>query len=67
MNFAGIRIVQTKNALDVRVVFKVARHSARCKKRKNWRVLREVITRPGCFESGGVLYMHPELFAQLPR
>ena len=67
MNLLGMKIIPHSLAREVRTEFKVTRHAARDKKRKNWRVLRVEINRPGCYQVGNVLYMHPELIAKLPR
>ena len=67
MSFLGLKIVPHPLARDVRTEFRVARWMTRDKKRKNWRVLRVEINRPGCYQVGDTLYMHPELIAKLPR
>ena len=66
MNLLGMKIVPHPLAREVRTEFKVKRHATRDKKRKNWRVLQVEINRPGCYQVGNVLYMHPELIAKLP-
>lgn len=62
----GLNIVPTWLARDVRTEFKVTRWSTRNKKRKNWRVMKITIDRPGCYQSGNTLFMHPDLIALLP-
>lgn len=64
---AGLKIVPHTLARDIRTEFKVTRWSARDKKRKGWRVMRIDINRPGCWQIGDTLFMHPELIAKLPR
>ena len=63
----GLKIVPHLMARDRRTEFKVVRWSERRKKRKNWRVIRVEIDRPGCWQVGDTLYMHPELIAKLPH
>lgn len=66
-DFMGLKIVPHELARDVRTVFKVTRWQTRDKKRKNWRVTRIEINRPGCLQIGDTLYMHPDLIAKLPH
>ena len=63
----GLTIVPHALARDRRTEFKITRWSTRKKRRKNWKVLRIEIDRPGCWQAGDVLYMHPNLIAQLRR
>ena len=63
----GLKIVPHTLARDVRTEYKVTTWATRDKKRKNWRVMRIEIDRPGCWQVGNTLYMHPELIAKLPR
>ena len=67
MRLLGMNIVAHPLARDVRIEFKVMRWATRKKKRKNWRVMRIEINRPGCYQVGNTLYMHPDLIAKLPR
>lgn len=67
MNLLGLTVVPHTLARDRRTEFKVERWATRNKKRKNWRVLRVEIDRPGCWKVGDTLYMHPDLIAQLPN
>lgn len=64
MMHLGLNIVSHPLAREVRTEFKVARWPSR-KRRRNWYVLRIDIDRPGCFQSGDTLYMHPDLVEQL--
>ena len=66
MNLLGMNIVSHEFARDVRTEFKVTSWATRDKKRKNWRVMKVQIDRPGCYQFGNTLYMHPELIAKLP-
>ena len=64
----GLKIVPHLLARDRRTEFRVTRWAAgKTKRRKNWRVLRVEIDRPGCWQVGDTLYMHPDLIAKLPR
>ena len=63
----GMKIVAHPLARDKRTEFKVTRWMTRDKKRKNWRVMRIEIDRPGCWQCGNTLYMQPELIAKLPK
>ena len=67
LGMLGLKIVPHFLARDVRTEYKVTRWMTRDKKRKNWRVLKVEINRPGCYQVGDVIYMHPELIAKLPR
>lgn len=61
----GLNIVSHPLALEVRTEFKVAQWGLVRKRRRNWRVLRIEISRPGCYQSGNTLYVHPDLVEQL--
>ena len=62
----GLKIVPHPLAIDKRTEFKVAPWpGSNRKRRKNWRVMRIEITRPGCWQVGNTLYMHPDLVAKL--
>jgi hypothetical protein len=61
----GFRIVPATMARDRCVEFKLERWTSKAKRRKNWRVVRVEIDRPGCYQVGNTLYMHPELIARL--
>jgi hypothetical protein len=66
MMFNGLRIIPHPLAREVRVEFRIERHPI-AKRRRRWRVRRVEIIRPGCIQTGGILYMHPDLIAKLPR
>ena len=61
----GLKIIQHPFVRDVRTEFKVTRWPTR-KKRKRWFVQRIEIDRPGAWQVGNTIYMHPELIAKLP-
>lgn len=61
----GMSVVPHSLARDIRTEFKVTTWATRDKKRKNYRVMRLEINRPGCWQIGNTLYMHPELIAKL--
>lgn len=63
----GLKVVPHQLAIEVRTEFKVTSCSTRYKKRKGWRVLRTEVRRPGCFQVGDTLYMHPDLVAKLKQ
>lgn len=63
----GIKIVPHLLARDRRTEFKVARCGPPGKKRRRYFVQCIDIDRPGCWQIGGTLYMHPDLIAKLPR
>lgn len=63
MFFNGLQIVSSPLVRDVRTIFEVVRWSERPKRRKNWKVQRIEIDRPGCYQIGDVFYMHPDLVA----
>ena len=62
MNLYGMKVVSHPHALERK--FEVQRHPIK-KRRRNWRVVS--VIRPSCFIAMGTIYMHPELFAKLPR
>lgn len=66
MSFFGIKIVPHMLARDIRDEWKVERNPIK-KRRRNWRVVKYHIDRPGAFMAGDVCFMHPELIAKLPR
>lgn len=64
----GMTIVPHPLARDRRTEFRVTSWAAgKAKRRKNWRVLRVEIDRPGCWQVGDTFYMHPDLIAKLSR
>lgn len=66
MYLLGLKIVPHQLAREVRDEWRVERHSTR-KKRRNWRAVKRRIDRPGAFQVGDVIYMHPDLVAKLPK
>lgn len=64
---AGLKIVPHPLARDVRTEFKVERTGAPNRKRKRYFVKRIEINRPGCWQVGDTLYMHPELVSKLRK
>lgn len=60
----GLNIFSHPLARDIRTEWKVERNPIK-KKRKGWRVVKQHIDRPGCYQIGNTLYMHPELFEKL--
>lgn len=62
----GLTIVPHTLAREVRTEYRVTRWAAgHDKKRKNWRVMRVEINRPGAYQIGNTIYMHPELVEKL--
>jgi hypothetical protein len=61
---AGMRVVPHPLAREVRDEWKVERHPTP-KKRRQWRVVKHHIDRPGCYQVGDTFYMHPELMEKL--
>lgn len=64
MMLAGMRVVSHPLARDVRDLWKVERHPIP-KKRRNWRVVKHHIDRPGCYQVVDTFYMHPDLVEKL--
>ena len=62
----GLKIIPHPLARDVRDVWEVVPYNLRARRRR-WRVVKRHIDRPGCYQCGDVLYMHPELIAKLPK
>jgi hypothetical protein len=67
MSLFGLKVVESDLARERRTEFKVATWATRDKKRRNWRVLRVEIDRPGCFQVGSTLFVHPELARSLTK
>jgi hypothetical protein len=63
MSMFGLNIVPSIMAREIRTTFKVSRWPGRSKKRNGWRVERVEINRPGAWQAGNTIYMHPELIA----
>ena len=61
--FNGLTIVPHALALDVRTTYTVERIPLR--RRRRYYVKKTTTSKPGAYQSGGVLYMHPELVAKL--
>lgn len=60
----GVKIVAHALAREVSDEWHIERHPIK-KRRKNWRVVKHHIDRPGAYQVGDVIYMHPDLVAQL--
>lgn len=61
----GMGILVSPLARETRTEFKVTTWATRNKKRKNWRVLRVEINRPGMYRMGNTLVMHPDVYEKL--
>jgi hypothetical protein len=66
MFMLGLNIVAHPLAREVRDVWKIERHPT-WKRRRRWCVVKHHIDRPGAYQCGNTIYMHPELVAMLPR
>lgn len=60
----GLKIVAHPLAREVRDEWRVEAHPIR-KRRRNWRVVKHHIDRPGAYQIGNTIYMHPDLVAKL--
>lgn len=60
----GLKIIPNSLAYQVKVEWRLERHPTQ-KRRRNWRAKEYRTKTPCCFVSGGVCYMHPDLFAKL--
>ena len=60
----GLKIVEHPLALEVRTEWKIEAMPI-AKRRRKWRVVKHRIERPGAYQVGATVYMHPELFAKL--
>lgn len=65
--FGGLRIVSTPMAMDVRTEFRVSRYGRWNRKRRRYFVERIEIRKPGFYQVGNALYMHPTLVEQLKQ
>lgn len=63
-NLFGMRVVSHPLAREVRDEWKVEPWPIK-KHRRGWRVVKHHIDRPGCYQVGDTLYMHPELVTKL--
>ena len=62
----GVKIVPHALAREVRDEWKVEAHPTR-KRRRNWRVVKRRIDRPGAYQIGNTIYMHPDLVEKLKQ
>lgn len=60
----GLNIVPHTLAREVRDEWKVERHTIP-KRRRQWHVVKHRIDRPGAYQIGNTIYMHPELVEKL--
>ncbi len=60
----GLKIVPHSLAREVRDEWKIEACQTR-KRRRNWRVVKHHIDRPGAYQIGSTIYMHPDLVAKL--
>ena len=60
----GLKIIAHQLAREVRDEWKVEAMPIK-KRRKNWRVVKHHIDRPGAYRVGDVLYAHPDILAKL--
>ena len=65
-NIGGKPIYPSEFAREVRDEFRVERMPI-AKRRRNWRVVKHHIDRPGCFMTANAIFMHPDLIAKLPK
>lgn len=66
MYLYGMKVVSTPLAREVRDEWRVERHPLP-KRRRQWRVVKHHIDKPGCYRVGDTFYMHPDIVAQLPQ
>ena len=62
----GFQIIPHPLARDVLDVWRVEKNPV-LKRRRNWRVVKHRIDRPGAYRIGSVIYMHPDLVKELQR
>ena len=60
----GLNIVLHPLAREVRDEWRVERHPIP-KRRRRWRVVKHRIDRPGAYQIGNTIYMHPDLVEKL--
>ena len=63
--YLGFTIIPHSLAIEYRVWHTVERVGPPKKRRKRWRVMRHESRKPGCFQMGNTLYMHPDLMDRL--
>lgn len=66
MYLNGMQIVPHQLAREVRDEWRVEKNPIQ-KRRRGWRVVKHRIDRPGAYQIGNVIYMHPDLFSELQR
>lgn len=64
IEIAGIKVYRHVLAVEVCYEWRIERHPIR-KHRRQWRVVKHRIERPGAFQICNSIYMHPELFGKL--
>lgn len=62
--WTGVTVIAHPLAREIREVWEIEKSPIK-KRRRNWRVVKNVINRPGCYMMGGVMYMHPDLISKL--
>lgn len=60
----GMMIVEHSLAREVRDEYRVEPHPTK-KRRKNWRVVKHHIDKPGAYVSGNTIYAHPDIIKKL--
>lgn len=61
-----VKIVPHALAREVRDEWKVESHPIK-KRRRNWRVVKRHIDRPGAYRVGNTIYLHPDLFEAMKQ
>ena len=64
MFFNGMQILVNPLAMECRTVYRVQPAAIR-KRRRGYRVVREEIRRPGAYQMGGTLVVHPDIFEKI--
>ena len=61
-----VKIVPHALAREVRDEWMVEAHPIK-KRRRNWRVVKRCIDRPGAYRVGNTIYLHPDLFEAMKK
>lgn len=62
----GLRIYQSPLVTTTEVRWVLEKHPTQ-KRRRNWRPVRTEVQKPAAYKTAEGIFMHPDLYAQLPK